>query len=93
MRPSVPGGTARTMQAETRLNAVLARDLPIARWSDPEDPDRWLWEVKGDDLDPAFWRMPCGGTHVARTGEIGRVRLKRRNIGAGKERVEVTLDG
>jgi Ser-tRNA(Ala) deacylase AlaX len=37
--------------------------------------------------------MPCGGTHVARTGEIGPVRLKRRNVGAGKERVEVTLAG
>jgi Ser-tRNA(Ala) deacylase AlaX len=80
-------------RAEERLNEILARDLPVARWAEPSDPDRWLWEVRDDDLDPALWRMPCGGTHVARTGEIGRVKLKRRNIGAGKERVEVTLGG
>ncbi|HOG04600.1 MAG TPA: alanyl-tRNA editing protein, partial [Accumulibacter sp.] len=39
-----------------------------------------------------FARVPCGGTHVRRTGEIGSIRLKRNNIGRGKERVEILLD-
>jgi len=44
------------------------------------------WEVEG------FARVPCGGTHLRRTGEVGTMRLKRKNIGAGKERIEITLD-
>ena len=79
--------------AAERVAEIVGRDLPVARFADPPGSDRWTWELRGDDLDLAFWRMPCGGTHVARTGEIGAVRLKRKNIGSGKERVEVTLVG
>ncbi len=39
------------------------------------------------------WRMPCGGTHVKNTLEIGRVKLKRKNVGKGSERIEVQLIG
>lgn len=74
-----------------RVAEIVARDLPVARFPAEEGSDRWLWEVTADDLDPAYWRMPCGGTHVKSTGEVGRVQLKRKNIGKGKERVEVTL--
>ena len=34
--------------------------------------------------------MPCGGTHLSRTGEIGPIALKRVNIGKGKERIEIS---
>jgi Ser-tRNA(Ala) deacylase AlaX len=40
---------------------------------------------------PGFARVPCGGTHLKRTGEVGAVTLKRRNVGKGKERVEIGL--
>ena len=43
------------------------------------------WEVEG------FARVPCGGTHLKRTGEVGTIALKRKNVGGGKERVEITL--
>ncbi|MFQ6076465.1 MAG: alanyl-tRNA editing protein, partial [Candidatus Bathyarchaeia archaeon] len=33
--------------------------------------------------------MKCGGTHVKNIREIGPVRLKRRNVGKGKDRIEV----
>ena len=37
--------------------------------------------------------QPCGGTHVARTGEIGRIRLgKIENKGKQNRRVNITLD-
>ncbi|WP_230369886.1 hypothetical protein [Paludibacterium denitrificans] len=35
--------------------------------------------------------MPCGGTHLRRTGEVGTLQLKRKNVGKGKERVEILL--
>lgn len=77
--------------ASTRVDEVVGRDLQVLRYAEPGAGDTWTWELRGDDLDPRYWRMPCGGTHVARTGEIGKVKLKRKNIGAGKERVEITL--
>ncbi|MPM18671.1 hypothetical protein SDC9_65084 [bioreactor metagenome] len=44
-----------------------------------------FWEIKG------FAKVLCGGTHLKRTGEIGELQLKRKNIGGGKERIEITL--
>ncbi|RMR11297.1 Alanyl tRNA synthetase-related protein [Pseudomonas amygdali pv. ulmi] len=46
---------------------------------------RRCWYIKG------FSEVPCGGTHLRTTGEVGRIRLKRNNIGAHKERVEIYL--
>jgi len=46
-----------------------------------------LMEVEGIDL------QPCGGTHVARTGEIGRVRVgKIENKGKTNKRINVHLE-
>jgi Ser-tRNA(Ala) deacylase AlaX len=30
-----------------------------------------------------------GGTHLRKTGEIGEIELKRKNVGKGKERIEI----
>ena len=37
------------------------------------------------------WKIPCGGTHPKSTKEIGKVKLKRKNIGSQKERIEIYL--
>ena len=57
----------------------------ISAFSDAEAEQRY-WEIGG------FARVPCGGTHPRRTGEIGRLDLKRDNIGKGKERVVIYLN-
>ena len=63
--------------------ALIDADLAIvSAFSDPSG-ERRFWEV------PGFARVPCGGTHLQRTGEIGRITLKRRNVGRGKERIEI----
>ncbi len=46
---------------------------------------RRFWEIEG------FSKVSCGGTHVKSTAEVGLVNLKRKNIGGGKERIEITL--
>lgn len=66
-------------------NALIASDLPIRTGFEDEANERRYWEIDG------FSRVPCGGTHVKSTGEIGTIRLKRNNIGRGKERVEIYL--
>ena len=49
-----------------------------------------------DDDGIRTWRcgpveMPCAGTHVRNTSEIGSIKLKRKNPGRGEERVETSL--
>ena len=66
-------------------NRIIASNLEIRTGFDDEANERRYWEIEG------LSRVPCGGTHVRRTGEIGPIRLKRDNIGKGKERVEIFL--
>ena len=46
---------------------------------------------------PYHWRIqniakvPCAGTHVNSTAEVGMVKLKRDNAGKGIERIRITL--
>lgn len=68
-----------------QAQAIIAADLDINCAFDDEATERRYWEIAG------FSRVPCGGTHVRRTGELGQIRLKRNNIGRGKERVEIYL--
>jgi len=76
--PLLPG-------VEAEANRIIQSDLPIRCAFEDEAGERRYWEIEG------FSRVPCGGTHVRTTGEIGPVRLKRDNIGKGKERVEIRL--
>ena len=71
-------------EIEEKLNKFIEEDHEIITKEDEEKPDLRWW-ICGD------WKMPCGGTHVKSTKEIGLIKLKRKNIGAGKERIEVTL--
>ncbi len=66
-------------------NATIASNLEITSAFEDERNERRYWEIDG------FSRVPCGGTLVRRTGEIGPLRLKRNNIGRDKERVEIFL--
>jgi Ser-tRNA(Ala) deacylase AlaX len=67
------------------LRRIVDSDQPIVSAFSDEAAQRRYWEV------PGFARVACGGTHLKRTGEVGAVTLKRRNIGKGKERVEIAL--
>jgi alanyl-tRNA synthetase len=72
-------------QIEAQVATLLAADLPIVTAFADEAAERRYWEVDG------FARMPCGGTHPRRTAEVGAIKLKRKNTGKGKERVEISL--
>jgi len=54
----------------------------ISAFSDAENERRY-WQIDG------FNPVPCGGTHIKNTQEIGKIRLKRINLGKDKERVEI----
>jgi alanyl-tRNA synthetase len=70
---------------QVEIQKLLNRNLLIkSALSDPENEIRY-WEIDN------FARVPCGGTHIKRTGEVGELLLKRNNIGKGKERIEIYL--
>jgi Ser-tRNA(Ala) deacylase AlaX len=66
------------------LRIIGANSEIISAFSNEETEERY-WEIAG------FARVPCGGTHLKRTGEVGAIELKRKNPGKGKERVEIYL--
>lgn len=70
---------------EAAANAIIAANVGIVTGYDDELNERRYWEISG------LSRVPCGGTHVKRTGEIGPIKLKRNNKGRGNERVEIYL--
>jgi misacylated tRNA(Ala) deacylase len=103
----VPEGMELEKEAiEASLNRLIAENHPVrvrmtsgaALKADPsliktlsvtpplDLPEIRLIEIEGADL------QPCGGTHVARTGEIGLVLVKKiENKGARNKRVVITL--
>ena len=46
---------------------------------------RRFWKIEG------FAQVPCGGTHVKSTAEVGFVTLKRARSGKSIERIEIKL--
>lgn len=67
------------------VERLVEANLPIRSCFEDRENERRYWEIEG------FGRVPCGGTHIRHTGEIGSVKLRRNNIGRGKERVEIVL--
>jgi Ser-tRNA(Ala) deacylase AlaX len=69
-----------------QYNEIIKQNLPIATGFSDIENQRRFWEIEG------FSKVSCGGTHVKSTLEVGYVALKRANIGAGKERIEIRLN-
>lgn len=66
-------------------NEIIAKNLSIEKGYSDESAQRRYWKIDG------FAQVPCGGTHVARTGEVGYVTLKREHPGKSIERIEIRL--
>jgi Ser-tRNA(Ala) deacylase AlaX len=64
---------------------IIHKDLPIHTGFLDISSQRRYWKIDG------FAEVPCGGTHVKSTCEVGLVTLKRCNIGSSKERIEIRL--
>lgn len=81
-------------EAETRANAIIAENRPVhVTFEDagsavglrkPSDRQGTLRIVGIEDID----RSACGGTHVARTGEIGALLLRRQEKIRKTSRIE-----
>lgn len=79
--------TAIDKEMRDKLSQEFARvvddDRPIETWWENK---KRLVKIEG------YSAMPCGGLHTKTTKEIGHLKkLKRKNVGKGKERLEVFL--
>jgi len=72
-------------ELENKVNEFISQSHKVETGEDENNKGRFWWNVEGIE------KMPCGGTHIKNTTEIGKIKLKRKNIGAGKERIEITL--
>lgn len=68
-----------------KANKIINSNLDIISDFDDRENERRFWHIEG------FAKVSCGGTHIRKTGEIGKISLKRNNIGKGKERIEIYL--
>lgn len=66
-------------------NEIIKNDLPIEKGFSDIQNQRRFWKIEG------FAQVPCGGTHVKSTGEVGCVTLKRDRPGKSIERIEIRL--
>lgn len=68
-----------------KYNAIIESDLSIQTGFTDVATQRRFWKIAG------FAEVPCGGTHVKSTGEVGFVTLKRTHPGKSIERIEIRL--
>jgi Ser-tRNA(Ala) deacylase AlaX len=70
---------------ENEARRIIEADWKIESAFSDEEAEKRYWKVEG------FAQVLCGGTHLKKTGEVGKITLKRDNIGKGKERIEIHL--
>jgi Ser-tRNA(Ala) deacylase AlaX len=73
--------TLPTLQAQAQ--ALIDSDAAIISAFSDEENERRYWRIEG------FAQVSCGGTHIRHTDEVGKIELKRKNVGKGKERIEI----
>ena len=61
-------------------NELITRNLPIEVYSDSQYPDARYWRCDGQTI-------PCGGLHLSTTTPIVKLTVRRKSLGAGKERI------
>lgn len=66
-------------------NDIIKNNYPIEKGYSDIATQRRFWKIEG------FAQVPCGGTHVDTTSEVGYVKLKRERPGKGIERIEIRL--
>ncbi|MDF9867281.1 Ser-tRNA(Ala) deacylase AlaX [Bacilli bacterium PM5-3] len=68
---------------QEELDRVIAADYEIETGYINEEKQIRYWKIEG------YGPANCGGTHIKSTKELNKIKLKRKNIGGGKERIEM----
>ena len=69
----------------SKYNTIIDTNYTIEKGYSDIVNQRRYWKIEG------FAQVPCGGTHVDSTSEVGYVTLKRDRPGKSIERIEIRL--
>ena len=69
----------------SEYNEIIRKNKEIHKGYSDIANQRRFWKID------SFAQVPCGGTHVDSTAEVGFVTLKRDRPGKGIERIEIRL--
>jgi Ser-tRNA(Ala) deacylase AlaX len=72
-------------EIERLANAFIARGSEVMIYSHASYSDARYWECESNVI-------PCGGTHIQSTAPISQIKVRRKSMGTGKERVSCTFD-
>lgn len=70
---------------ENDVNAMIAQQFPIKVFQHPDEKEAWYWQCRE-------YICACGGTHIDNTKYIGKVKVKRKNLGKNGQRVYFTYE-
>lgn len=70
-------------EIQNAAQSIIDSNQPIISAFRDETTEQRFWKIN------EFSQVPCGGTHLKKTGEIGAIKLKRINPGKGIERIEI----
>lgn len=73
-------------ELQNAAQLIVDANQPIVSSFSDEANERRYWKIK------EFSSIPCGGTHIRHTGEVGVIRLKRSNPGKGMERIDIFVN-
>lgn len=69
---------------EAMTQELIDKDLEVKTYVHEGQDEAWYWQCED-------FICPCGGTHVTHTGCIGKVSVKRKNVGKTTERIILKL--
>lgn len=72
-------------QIENDINSLIKESIEIKVFPHKEEKEAWYWQCQD-------YRCPCGGTHLTNTKYIGKVKVKRKNLGKNGQRVSLTYE-
>jgi Ser-tRNA(Ala) deacylase AlaX len=70
----------------SEFKRIIDSDFPIEKGYLNREKRHRYWRIEG------LATVPCGGTHVKSTAEVGCVNLKRKRANKGVERIYITLE-
>ncbi|ASV99722.1 alanyl-tRNA editing protein [Paraburkholderia aromaticivorans] len=76
--------TAEIREIEAIANAFVLRASDVRVYPYSVHPDARYWECEGNVI-------PCGGTHLDNARPIGPMEIRRKSMGAGKERLSCSF--
>ena len=80
----IPLEQEKLSELEQKVNEFIAKDLPIETWSDEKKENFRHWKC-------GEIQIPCGGTHPHNTSEIGKIKIKRKTGGQGREKIITSI--